>query len=190
MKRLFFYIVPALLPLGFFSCDHPAPTTAVTKDSLIKRGAYLVAISGCNDCHSPKRMGPNGPEVDPEKLLSGHPANVPLPPVDTNAAKAWVQFSMDQTVAVGPWGTTFAANLTPDPSGIGEWTPDRFDKAMRQGKFHGIDGTRPILPPMPVAGTRQLTDSDLQAIYTYLQSIRPVRNTVPEWIPPAGAGKK
>ena len=35
------------------------PSTTITKDSLIARGQYLVTIMGCNDCHSPKIMGPN-----------------------------------------------------------------------------------------------------------------------------------
>ncbi|MFT3911899.1 MAG: hypothetical protein QM737_20915 [Ferruginibacter sp.] len=30
----------------------------ISKDSLIKRGEYLVTIAGCDDCHSPKKMGP------------------------------------------------------------------------------------------------------------------------------------
>jgi len=39
--------------------------TIITQDSLIKKGQYLVTTLGCNDCHSPKRMGAHGPELIP-----------------------------------------------------------------------------------------------------------------------------
>ena len=39
--------------------------TVISQDSLIKKGAYLVTILGCNDCHSPKRMSAHGPELIP-----------------------------------------------------------------------------------------------------------------------------
>ncbi|MGH7750673.1 MAG: hypothetical protein ACRETP_07440 [Steroidobacteraceae bacterium] len=53
---------------------------------------------------------------------------------------------------VGLWGTSFAVNLTPDPTGIGGWTPEMFIGAMRNGKHLGVG--RPILrcpPPVPPA---------------------------------------
>ena len=45
---------------------------AVSEDdhlALVKRGEYLVSTIGCDDCHSPKKMGPTGPEIIPELLL-------------------------------------------------------------------------------------------------------------------------
>jgi hypothetical protein len=48
----------------------------------------------------------------------------------------------------GPWGQSFAANLTPDKNtGLGVWTEDMFIKAIRTGKHMGT--SRDILPPMP-----------------------------------------
>ena len=52
----------------------PIPTQA----EMVKRGEYLVASIGCDDCHSPKKMGPNGPELVPELRLSGYPSDRPL----------------------------------------------------------------------------------------------------------------
>ena len=46
---------------------------------LVKRGEYLVTIGVCDDCHSPKIMGPKGPEVDMERRLSGFPGTRPVP---------------------------------------------------------------------------------------------------------------
>ncbi|GAB1443701.1 hypothetical protein MASR2M39_25430 [Ignavibacteriales bacterium] len=45
-------------------------TTGSTQEELVKRGEYLVVVSGCDDCHSPKVFGPKGPAIDPERRLS------------------------------------------------------------------------------------------------------------------------
>jgi hypothetical protein len=42
----------------------------------VQRGQYLVTIMGCNDCHTPLKMGPKGPEPDLARALSGHPEQV------------------------------------------------------------------------------------------------------------------
>jgi mono/diheme cytochrome c family protein len=149
------------------------------KEELIKKGAYLVSVGGCNDCHSPKVFGPHGPEPDPKRLLSGHPQDNPVLKVDSNAVKNWVLFSMDNTAAVGPWGVSYAANLTSDPSGIGNWSEDQFFKALREGKYKGLDNTRPLLPPMPWPNYAQMSDEDLKAIFAYLKSTKPIYNVVP-----------
>ena len=151
----------------------------ISKENMVKRGEYLVETMGCHDCHSPKVFGSQGPSPDPNLLLSGHPASVPVPKINKKANPDWVLFSMDNTVAVGPWGISFAANLTPDDSGIGNWTLDNFAKAVRQGKSKGLDGGRMLLPPMPWSNYRNLKDDDLNAIFTYLKSLKPVKNIVP-----------
>jgi hypothetical protein len=46
----------------------------------IERGAYLVSTMGCHDCHTPWKMGPKGPEPDMSRALTGHPADVVMPP--------------------------------------------------------------------------------------------------------------
>lgn len=162
---------------------------ALDSAALIKRGEYLVTIGGCNDCHSPKIMTAQGPAPDPQRRLSGHPAQDPVLPVTDKrmiAPGQWVLFSPDLTVAVGPWGTTFAANLTPDENtGIGAWKYEQFEKAIRQGKSKGLDGARALLPPMPLLNFAILTDADLRAMFAYLQSLPPVKNAVPNPLPPA-----
>lgn len=145
----------------------------------VARGQYLVTVGGCNDCHSPKKMGPNGPEPDPERLLSGHPQDEPLARVDTSELGSWVLFSHGLTAAAGPWGVSYAANLTSDDTGIGLWTEEQFIKCIREGKYKGLEGSRPLLPPMPWPSFAQMTDEDLKAVFAYLKSTRPVRNIVP-----------
>ena len=88
---------------------------------------------GCNDCHSPKKMGPQGPMVIPELMFSGYPADRPLPKVDVKTIKkGWVLLNEDLTAAAGPWGVSFAANLTSDQTGIGNWTEENFKVQLKR----------------------------------------------------------
>jgi mono/diheme cytochrome c family protein len=154
----------------------PAPSQA----EMIKRGEYLVAAIGCDDCHSPKKMGPQGPEVIPELRLSGYPANRPIQNPDTKAlTQGFMLFGGDLTSAVGPWGMSFAANITSDATGIGNWTEHNFITALRTGKMKGLENGRPMLPPMPWFNFKNMTDEDLKAIFAYLKTTNPVANVVP-----------
>ncbi len=150
-----------------------------SQEDPVKRGEYLVAIAGCDDCHSPKVMGPKGPAPDQNLRLSGHPADIPLAPVNKNELKSWVLFNHMNTAAVGPWGVSYAANITSDATGIGTWTEEQFIKAMREGKYKGMDNTRPLLPPMPWPSYANMTDEYLKAIFAYLKTTKPVKNAVP-----------
>lgn len=176
------------------SCNNAADAAAEKADApknetftpeQVKHGEYLVSVLVCDDCHSPKIFGPNGPEPDPSRRLSGHPADVKVAPVDTNQLKSWVFFAPDLTAAVGPWGISYSANLTSDSTGIGPWKFEQFKKAIREGKFMGLDGARPLLPPMPWQQYRNLTDEDLRDIFAFLKSTKPVKNVVPEPVPPS-----
>ncbi|MCC6723488.1 MAG: diheme cytochrome c-553 [Saprospiraceae bacterium] len=159
----------------------------VSPEEEVKRGEYLVHILGCNDCHSPKIMTEKGPAPDPKRLRSGHPADEQLAPIaDKGILKGYALFNMSLTAAVGPWGTNYAANLTPDDTGIGSWTLEQFGKALREGKWKGMDGNRLLNPPMPWQNYVGMSDDDLSAIFAYLKSIPAVKNVVPAPVPPAG----
>src|SRR4030095_7069033 len=81
--------------------------------SPVERGKYLVGITGCHDCHSPKVKGM---EPDMARALSGRPSTTALP----SDAKDEVHSSLDLTAWKGPWGFSVASNLTPDgATGIG-----------------------------------------------------------------------
>ena len=157
---------------------------AISQEQKIKKGEYLVGIIGCGDCHTPKKMTEHGPVPDMDKFLSGHDASRPLADYDKSIAMGgqWVLFNGDVTAAAGPWGVSFAANLTPDPTGLGNWDYEHFRKAMKEGKFKGIDAARSLLPPMPWQNFATMSDEDLQSIYEYLKTIRPVSNRVPDAI--------
>ena len=153
---------------------------------LIKRGELLVAVGGCVDCHTPFKMGANGPEKDMSRGMSGHPESVQLPPPPA-LSKEWNWAgAATGTAFVGPWGTTYSANLTPDrETGMGGWKEKDFIQAMRTGKHIGV--ARPILPPMPWQRMAALPDRDLRAIYAYLMAQPAVKNKVPDYAPPAVA---
>lgn len=162
-----------------------AITTTASKEETIKQGEHLVKIMGCNDCHSPKQMGANGPEIIADKMLSGYPSDRPIVKFDSKLIKeGFASFYPDLTAAAGPWGISFAANLTPDDTGIGNWTEEQFKKAITEGKLKGLDVSRPLLPPMPWTNYSALTNDEVHAIFTYLKSIKPVNNIVPNPIMP------
>lgn len=161
---------------------------AAKKKTMVERGKYLVNLGGCNDCHTPKIYGPNSMDMDSTRLLSGHPAGSTLPeiPHEALAPGKWTAITNEHFTAwAGPWGVSFARNLTPDvATGLGSWTEEIFIKALRTGKDMG-EG-RDILPPMPWPNFALLTDADLKAIFSYLKSLKPVENAVPDPISPTG----
>src|SRR5687767_12662300 len=205
MKNQILFICLFFLGIIFFACqtdskttvstnaDTDADTTMVeekatmTHEDSVKRGEYMVTIMGCNDCHTPKIMTDQGPVPDPARVLSGHPANEALPKVKDRSILApgnYYLASSGLTAWVGPWGTSFSANLTPHESGTGTWTLENFNLAIRHGKFKGLPNGRTLLPPMPWQEFKHLTDEDLSNIWAYLKSLPPIDNTVPAAIPP------
>ncbi|TAD94186.1 MAG: diheme cytochrome c-553 [Bacteroidetes bacterium] len=199
-KKLSVSIVAVLVFIALgISCSQPSTTAAGnsqenastkmyggTYDSELAWGKHLVQVGGCGDCHTPKKMGSMGPEQDSTLLLSGHPANMPPPPYDPKEAAAkGVAATQMLTAWVGPWGISYAGNITSDSTGIGNWKLEQFSKAMREGKYKGLDASRPIMPPMPVESFKHYTDAELGAMFAYLKSTPPIKNVVPAWQPQA-----
>lgn len=163
-----------------------SPAPAVLKPAAqtqIQRGEYLVKFGDCSACHTPLKFGPNGPEPDMAKFLSGHPEDTKLPP-DLKPGP-WFAATAGMTAWAGPWGISYAANITPDTNtGLGIWTEEMFLATMRTGKHMGAG--RPILPPMPWQASSNLTDEDLKAMFAYLKSMPAIKNRVPEPVSPSG----
>lgn len=129
---------------------------ALTQEQKITRGEHLVGVTGCGDCHTPGSLF-GGPDM--QRKLSG-------------SELGWT----------GPWGTTYARNLTPDnETGIGKWSEDDIVKAFRLGQRP--DGS-PLLPPMPWQDFAGFSDEDAYAIAAYLKSIPAVQHKVPDRLPP------
>ncbi len=83
-----------------------APVAAPDTSDPVKRGAFLVTMAGCKDCHNP--MNDKGEFLPGMELAGGQ-------------------------VFEGPWGRVASANLTPDPSGIPYYDEPLFLQALRTG---------------------------------------------------------
>lgn len=129
-----------------------ASVMATADDAQVKRGEYLVTISGCNDCHTP---GYFFGRPDTSRFLGGSDVGFEIPGLG---------------VFVGP-------NITPHKeSGIGSWTAEQIVTAITTGERP--DG-RILAPIMPWHAFAQLTAEDTMAIAAFLQSVEPVENKVP-----------
>jgi hypothetical protein len=147
-------------------------------------GAKFVQLGGCDDCHTTKKMGPNGPELDISRRLAGHPQEMVMPPALALPPGPWVATVAGTLTAwSGPWGVSFPANLTPDAeTGLGKWTEEEFLAALQTGRHQGRG--RQILPPMPWQNYSTLPEEDLKAIWAFLRTLPPVQNKVPDPIAP------
>ena len=127
-----------------------ASTAAMANDA-VKRGAYLVHITGCGDCHTPGYfLG----KPDLAHPLSGSDVGFEVPGL----------------------GIFWGPNLTPDPeTGLGKWSAADIIAAVRTGVTP--DGQK-LAPVMPSAGFAALTDADADAIAAYLKSLPPTRRAV------------
>lgn len=147
----------------------PSPMKLAPGASSVERGGQLVLLGGCNDCHTPKLPGG---KWDRARALSGHPSNAPLAPDVVGG----VSTNLMLTSWKGPWGATLSRNITPDKeTGIGSWSLADFKKTIRTGVNPKGEVVR---PPMPIDTLQNVPEEDLEAIYAYLMSVKPIRNAV------------
>lgn len=160
-------VAAAVLVLGAFALSAAAAGKSATtpasrapgdadKAKRIERGKFIAMVSGCNDCHTPGALY-GAPDFS--RTLSG-------------SELGWS----------GPWGTTYARNLTPETeTGLGYYSAREIVAALRGGKR--LDGT-PMLPPMPWQDLTPYTDGDLTALAEYLLSLPAISHAVPDRLPP------
>ncbi|WP_460673300.1 cytochrome C [Larkinella ripae] len=125
-----------------------------TEKNSVDYGRYLVTMAGCADCHTKRAMG----GLAKKAAFAGG------------------------TEIVLKTGTLRTANITPDPeTGIGTWTKADFiqrfktyDPATFKAPEVG-SGFNTVMPWSMYAG---MSEQDLGAIYDYLKTVKPVRNTV------------
>ncbi|AJO75794.1 MULTISPECIES: cytochrome c [Pseudomonas] len=71
-----------------------------------------------------------------------------------------------------PIGTIYSTNITPDKTGIGEYSFEDFDKAVRHGVAKSGDT---LYPAMPYPSYARVSDADMQALYAYfMKGVAPV----------------
>ncbi len=159
---------------------------AQSQSDVVQQGKYLVdTVGACGQCHTPRA----GAEFNMKMYLAGHPANAGYPRYNFSMMQQGIFLLTAPTMSAfsGPFGTSFASNLTPDnETGLGEWTEAMFIKALRTGLHQGVEGNRKIFPPMPTKHYAEMSDADLKAIWAYLRTIEPVKNEVPSALNPRG----
>ena len=138
-------------PVKYFMRNVPEPVTSPVPElpptsSALARGGYLVNMGGCSHCHTPQDRGRN------------------LPGMDFAGGLAFI----------GPWGSVFSANITPDASGISYYDDALFLSTIRNGAVKA----RPLSPVMPVSIYKNLTDDDLRLMFAYLRTLKPVQHRV------------
>ena len=131
------------------STAHEAPAQSASVDAdLVARGEYMVRMGGCNDCHTPGWSDSAG-QLPTAQWLTGSPLG-----------------------NVGPWGTTYPANLRLKVADMDEqaWL-------AYTGNLH----TRPLMPDFNL---RAMREDDRRAIYRFVRSLGPAGQPAPAYLPP------
>jgi mono/diheme cytochrome c family protein len=131
-----------------YSAIEKPKITASTDPEVIKRGEYVAhSIAHCSICHATR-------EVTEARKPGEHPA--------MSGGFEW---------KMGPMGTLYSRNITPDPeTGIGKWSDEDLGRAIKWGV--GPDGK--LLPFMSMA-VPALADEDVMAVVSYIRSTAPVK---------------
>lgn len=156
-------------PLNFIVNTMPQPATLGKRppeSDTLKYGEYLVQTAACRDCHSQDEKG---------VVIAG------------------LEFAGGRAFSL-PGATLKSSNITPDKeTGIGSWTREQFVARFRQ---YADGGIKPIaVKPgefqtiMPWWKYGNLKTADLEAMYTYLKTIKPVKNAVVKFQANAVASK-
>jgi mono/diheme cytochrome c family protein len=159
-----------LLTLLLFGFAQPSAAKPLSQDDdLVARGQYLVNIAGCDGCHTPFRAEFANPELTPQQLQT-------LSMYERSTKDPELYLAGGRVFDLGPAGIIVATNITPDPeTGIGNWTDEQIETAMRTGATP--DG-RQLIPIMPYTAYNQMSDADMEAIIAYLRTIPPIENDV------------
>lgn len=136
--------------------ERPSPEDSVAY------GEYMTVISGCAECHTPQEQGT---DIEGMYLAGGF------------------EFQM-------PFGTVRSVNITPhNQTGIGRWTKEMFVNRFKQYEVPSDSlpevGENQFNSVMPWQMYGGMKEQDLEAIYTYLQTVEPVENAITRFTPPS-----
>jgi len=137
------------------------PANEVDASDSITYGKYLVTIASCSDCHTQSNQGK------------------PLPGMEFAGG---MEFQL-------PSGIVRSANITPDEeTGIGSWDKDNFLDRFAYFRDEDaqnvpVDMNKDFNTPMPWLMYSRMTEKDLGAIYDFLRTVKPVKNTVESFTP-------
>lgn len=142
--------VLVVFAVAIVSAGRAGARPPLQSEDLIEHGRYLTTVAGCVGCHTP--VGAQG-QLDMSRAFAG-----------------------GQPFELGPLGTVFSKNLTPDPeTGLGEWTDEEIKTAIRTGRDREGFVSFPIMPYVLYNG---MAEADLDAIVAFLRSLPPIENEV------------
>ena len=146
------------------SAPPSAEKVEVTPERLA-RGEYLFsAVLGCPVCHSERDFS-----------LFGAP---PIPPFGGGRACTKPDKPLPGLAEAGGLpGTICFRNISPHATGIGAWSDGEVLRAMREGIDRDDNALFPIMPAFIYS---QLSDEDARAVLTYVRSLQPVDNLLPD----------
>ena len=128
--------------------------------NMLEYGRYMTTIAGCADCHTPAEQGV---------------------PIEGMTFAGGFEFPLPNGIVVR------SANITPDTeTGIGDWDEDLFIdmfKSFDDPENASSVGKREFNSVMPWYMYSGMTEKDLGAIFAYLQSQKPVKNSVTKFTP-------
>jgi mono/diheme cytochrome c family protein len=131
-----------------------APVPEPDRSNPLKYGEYLVKVSDCAGCHTPRGgMG---------KAIEG------------------LEYGGGNIFDDGHGHSVATANITPDPTGISYYDEPLFLEAMKTGHVRA----RPLSPAMPWWAFRGMNDEDLKAMFAYLRTLKPVSHRIDNAEPP------
>ncbi|WP_035957572.1 c-type cytochrome [Bryobacter aggregatus] len=146
-------------PVSFLMQSTPQPVStpvaAPDRADRLAYGTYLATLGACSNCHTRREKGE---AVAGMELAGGESFRMPKLEV-------------------------LSANITPDiETGIGKWSEQQFiDKFKGFANFNESNlpaNVQANFTLMPWLSFRQLSEDDLRALYAYLRTVKPVRNTV------------
>jgi mono/diheme cytochrome c family protein len=169
-RSLLLLVIVLGIGLVFFAMTPPATATPpIQFEDPLVQGEYLANILLCITCHTPPQAAYN-PETNPD---FGDDQIRDIALFGGTVLDKDRLMSGGTAFNLGPQGIIIAANLTPDETGLGEWTDEEIETALRTGVNRDGRRLHPIMDP--VTG---MADSDMAALILYLRSLDPVENVV------------
>jgi mono/diheme cytochrome c family protein len=114
----------------------------------LSNGERIYHASGCHSCHLPDKAS----TLDPVLPVGGRAFKTPI-------------------------GTLYPINLTPDATGLGEWTEAQFVSAVQNGIGRAGEN---LIPAFPYTSYSKMTEEDVRDLWAYLKSLPATKNDVPE----------
>jgi hypothetical protein len=131
-----------------------APAARPDPSDSVAYGKYLVNAAGCVDCHTKFEKG---------QFVAG------------------TEFGGSREFEL-PGGTLRSANISPDATGIGYWSKEKFIRAFKQYQDSTYKSPKLAMTDyntiMPWIMYASMTESDLSSIYQYLRTVTPIHNEV------------